>query len=472
MKRFPLILVGVATWTVLSAEEDSALLDQDEVVPAAEKIEPVPMSPLAEELAARVVSESGQFTVSGGERALRASVVLQADAVRSWFLTLLETTAPEKKMPIEILLHGAAGDPPRARPLAYELRFTQENFLLRIHVDLSRGLDHERLESAILSGLLFNRALADKDPGELETALRAPAWLITGLREAHDWAEGRGDRRLYEGVFKQGGRFGVDELLALENDKHERLDGLSKSIFRVQSGALVMALLGQPDGKLAFVKFCDDVADYDGEFPLLLRRHFPDLNLSEKSLVKWWSLTLAKLAEAPLTEVMNIEDTEKQLDEALTLVYSDDEGIRHRFPVSEWRKIPDLGDAARIDVIRPVQESLNHLSYRCFPSYRPLIMDYQNWLVSWASGEEEPLPPVSEMQESREIMSQRARMAHDFLDYMEINEARELSGDFSDYMKLKNQVEETVRVPRNDRVSKYLDTMEKAFGTPRRPTSP
>ncbi|GAA5484378.1 hypothetical protein [Haloferula sargassicola] len=462
-----LSIMCAAALPLRAQEGGDELLQQDEVVPAAEQVEPLAVSPLEKELASRSVSESGQFTVTGGEQALRSSLALEADSVRAWFLKLLETVPPKQPMPIEIRLHGKAGDPPKARPLAYELRFTTESYLLRIHIDLARGLDHERLESAILSGLLFDRALAGRKPGELEAPLRAPAWLVAGLKEARDWAEGRGDRRLYEGVFKQQGRFGVDELLSMPNDEHERLDGVSKSIFRVQSGALVMALLGQPGGKPGFVSFCDEVADYDGEFPILLRQHFPELNLSEKSLAKWWSLTLAKLAEAPLTEAMSIRETEARIQDALELQFADAQGLRQRVPISQWQQLPEMGEAARLEVVRPVQDALSHLSYRCFPSYRPLILDYQKWLVSWASGEPEPEPPLFEMEEAREIMSQRANRARDYLDFVEINEARELSGNFDDYMKLKRELEDKPRPPRQDRVSRYLDTLDKVYGASR-----
>ncbi len=450
---------------VSAEEEGEALLQEDKVVPAAERIDPLEVRPLAAELASRVISESGQFRVAGGERALRGSVALQADSVRMWFHRLIETEPLSKPMPVEIILHGQAGDPPKARPLAYELRFTPDTFMLRIHVDLAQGMDHDRLESAILSGLLFDRALADTKPGPLDGPLRAPAWMVIGLKEAREWAEGRGDRRLYEGVFQQSVRFAIDELLAMENDRHERLDGLSKSIFRVQSGAMVMALLSQPDGKAAFARFCDDAAAYEGEFPILLRQHFPDLNLSEKSLVKWWSLTLAKLSEAPLTEAMGIEETEKRLEEELVLQFTDGEGLRRRIPIAQWKELPEMGEAARLEVVRPLQDALGHLSYRCFPSYRPLLMDYQKWLVSWASGEEEPEPALFEMEEAREIMAQRALRARDYLDFVEIDQARELSGNFEDFMKLKQELAERVRPPRGDRVSKYLDTIQAVYGT-------
>ncbi|MBB5350555.1 hypothetical protein HNR46_000783 [Haloferula luteola] len=456
----------------IAAQDEGALLEKDEVLPAAEKVEPLPMSPMEVEMASRVESESGQFGVSGGDAAVRGSVALQAESVRASFLKLLGAEATEKPLPIEILLYGKAGDPPKARPLAYELRFTPDHFLLRIHVDLSRGLDHDRLDSAVLSGLLFDRALAGVKPGALDSPLRAPSWLLVGLEEAQEWADGRGDRRLYEGVFKQKGRFEIDALLSMTNDQHERLDGVSKSIFRVQSGALVMALLGQSGGKAAFVEMCDEAARYGGEFPMLLRRHFPELNLSEKSLVKWWSLTLAKLSEAPLSEAMGIAETEKRLEEALVLQYFTDEGVRHQVPILDWKSLPTLGDAARMEVVRPVQDSLSHLSYRCFPSYRPLILDYQRWLVSWASGEKEPQPLLMEMEETREIMTQRALRARDYLDFVEIHDAHELSGSFDDFMELKREIDRNVRVPRKDRITRYLDAMQRATGSEVRASAP
>ncbi len=412
----------------------------------------------------RVESSSRQFGVSGGSGELRASLALQAEAARKDFQDLLGLEEQPVTMPIEILLHGQAGDPPKPRAMALELRFTKDTFLLNIHVDLSRGVDHERLQRAIFRGLIYQRSLKEVVPGDLDSPVMAPTWLVEGMQETLAWRRGAGDRALYEGVFKSGGRFTMDEVLGMSSVEHARLDGVSREMFRVLSGALVMALLEQADGRSSLASFCSSVATFEGEMPILLRRHFPSLNLSEKSLAKWWALTLAKLSDAPLTDSMTIAETERQLEEALAL-HVELEGMTTKVPFDGRPVDEELGEAARLAAIRPAQQALNRLSYRCFPSYRPLLVEYQQWLVEWATegNVEELEAALQELAETRAIMEGRSLRARDYLDYMEIAGASELSGSFDDYLRLKRDLAERPRVEKKDPVSGYLDRMEAVY---------
>lgn len=414
----------------------------------------------------RVRSESGQFGVNGGDGAQRASIAIQADDTRRRFSALLSEGENEVSVPIEVFLHGRSGDPPRARPLAHELRYTKDTYLLRIHVDLSRGIDRERMDGAIIRGLLFQRSLRGREAGSVDTALKVPVWLVQGLLEADAWREGRGDRKLYDAVFRQGGRYTLDELFNMNEEEFWRTDGVSRAMFRAQSGAMAMALIEQPDGKAAFAKFCNEVALFEGEMPILMRTHFPELNLSEKSLAKWWALTLARLAEAPITEVMNVLETERALADALRLHFRDEEGISINVVLDEWNGPDPEEQSVRYAAVRPAQDALNRLSYRCFPSYRSLLSDYQLILMEWAreGRNEQMVMDLVELNELRARMLERATRGRDYLDFMEISSATELSGSFADYMRLKQELKERPRVEKNDSISRYLDTLEAVYG--------
>jgi len=445
---------------------DDAILDleavqpQDEAMPA-EWVEPLEGAPQR----AKVTSASRQFRVYGGDAGQRGSIAIEADTVRRHYFLLQGLEAPEPAFPIEIHLHGRPGDAPQKRPVAYRLFYTNEGFMLRIHVDMARGVDHERLERAVLSGMLYQQALAEVAPGPREAPLRAPVWLIEGLREADAWRQAEGDRGLYEGVFNQGGWFTLDELFAMDDAGFAKLDGASRAAFRVLSGALAMALLEQPRGREAFASFCREVAAYEGDIPILLRQHFPELNLSERSLAKWWALTLAKLADAPLTEVLGILATEQALEDALVLHFRDPQGQGVSRAFANDPALDPIEPEARAAAVRPAQEALNRLSYRCFPSYRPLLLDYQRLLQQWASGAalEDIAPTLGELDETRLLMAQRAVRARDYLDFLEIDRSSELSGSFEDYMDLVRELEERPRAERSDPLSEYLDTFERVY---------
>ena len=59
-------------------------------------------------------------------------------------------------------------------------------------------------------------------------------------------------------------------------------------------------------------------------------------------------------------------------------------------------------------------------------------------------------------------MNAKAKRARDYLDWFEITRARETSGAFDDYMRLKDRLK-TNPHRRTDDLSKYLDRMDAIF---------
>lgn len=441
----------------------------------------------------RAISRSGMFRVSGGgpeQLSQRSAVALlleqakddfealirettdstdkQAEKANAFFITP-ETKLDEFKVPVNVMLVGKPGDPPQPTSVAYDFGNTGESFVLGIRIHLARGIDNDRLERAALNVLLFERALRSVNPKEFDEPLAIRPWLVEGLIEAKKWRANRADRRLYEGVFKQGGGFTLEELFELSEKQLGQLDGASKLTFRALSGALVMALLEQPHGRGAFKAFCGEAARFSGEMPVMLRKHFPELNLSEKSLAKWWALTLARLVAPKLSEVLTIQETEKMLEDALTLHTRDAAGNAVNRGIEEWVAISELEDAERAEAVKPAEEAITRLSYRCFPSYRPILGEYQSILRDLTTGKGKDLGVrIVELTEQRQLRLQRAIRARDFMDFTEISQARELSGQFDDYMKLKKELELRPRAQRKDRVTETLDTMQKTYES-RRP---
>ncbi len=428
----------------------------------------------------RAVSRSGQFRVTGGRpedrRAApnRNSVAILMEETKSAMRALLEEREDSWVVPVDVVLEGRPGDPPRLSPVVYDLGHAGERFSLGARIDLSRGMDREAIDRAAWTVLLYERSLRGIKPNELQDPLIVRPWLVEGLREAKLWRDGRADRRLYEGVLKAGGGFSTDELFEMTAARWERLDGASRLAFRVLSGAMVMALLEQSQGaetpeekakgRLAFQGFCGEVARFGGEMPVLLRKHFPDLNLSETSLAKWRELTLAKLASAPLSTVLSIRDTETALADVLKLRYHDKEGNLHVKDISAWKEVAEFEEALRREALRPAEDQLVHLSYRCFPSYRPMLAGYQAILRDIAADRTSAIDVrLAELEEERVIRMERAVRARDYLDFIEISEAREVSGQFDDYLKLKRELEERPRAPRHDHLSKALDRMDAIY---------
>jgi hypothetical protein len=242
------------------------------------------------------------------------------------------------------------------------------------------------------------------------------------------------------------------------------MDGATRAAFRVSSGAMVMSLLGQPDGKEAFRGFLDEVASHGGEMEPLLARHFPGLSLSENSLAKWWALQMANMGGLNvLGDLMGIEATERALEEALHLDFRDGEGLVVRKPLAEWSGLGHVPSADKVAAVRGAEEALVRLSYRSFPAYRELLRGYQSVLLSIATGRGGDIDNrLKDLADRRAALVGRSARGRDFLDWFEITRAREVSGEFDDYIRLKERLAEGPR-PRKDRVSAYLDRMDGMF---------
>jgi hypothetical protein len=433
----------------------------EEVPRAVQVVEPsAPSKPIVVE---EIVSRSKQFRVSGGDSLIRGTVALLAEQTKDELLRLTGEK-DEWKVPVSIRLHGSPGDPLPARTVSMRLLVVEGQRELMLDVHLSRGIEQDRFKLAVTEALLYERTLASGKNDAVDQSLLVPPWLTDGLREATAWRLNESDRRLYEVLFKRGGVFKLDELFAVSEPAFEDMDGATRAAFRVSSGALVMALLEQPQGKEGFRAFLSEVAAYQGEMPGLLRKHFPELNLSETSLAKWWALQLAaKGGLNPLTDILSIQQTDVALAEALRLNFRNQEGIIQQKELSAWPEVATLKEPERMAAVRQAQDALVRLSYRCFPSYRPLLGEYQLVLDSIAKNKTKDVAKhLADLDGTRATMISRAERARDYLDWFEITRARETSGAFDDYQRLKERLKANPH-QRKDSLSAYLDRMDRIF---------
>lgn len=445
--------------TVCRAEEDLS-------------IQPVPRAVPAEDLlpkfdgAATVFSSSEQFRISGGDALARGTAANLAEQAKDELLRLTE----EKdvwKVPIRIGLRGEKGDPvPKRETVLMPPTFDESGYRLELLVNLSRDLRSEPFKRAVTEALVYARNLNDRPKTESDVPLTVPPWVVEGLREASAWRLKQTDRKLYDALFRHGGLFKLEDLFALSEADYVSIDAASRAAFRISAGALMMALIEQPDGKTGIRDFLAELAGYQGEMPSLLRKHFPDLNLSESSLAKWWQLQLANKGTAPLTESLSVMQTERLLDEALRLRHKDGEGVIREIPISEWESLGEMKEADRIEAVRLAQDDLLRLSYRSFPSYRMLLLEYQSLLSDFVKTDTKGMVgSLQALVETRRIMISKAERARDFLDWFEITRARETSGAFDDYLSLKARLKNQPNT-RTDTLSKYLDRLDPLFSIP------
>lgn len=430
--------------------------------PATATARPAPPDPAAPQAPReqRSVSRSGQFIVHGSGPLERGTVAVMAEDLKADLLRLL-AAEDGWKSPVVVELHD---DPRPRRSVESQLFVIGNQFRLQLDVFLARGIDHERFDHAVLAMLAYEWTLRGRPGHEVAgQRLQVRPWLVEGLREAVRWRNQRSDRRLYAAMFASGGLFKLDDLLAAGERDFDKLDGAARAAFKVSAGALALALLEQPDGRAAFRALLAEVAVFDGETPLLLRKHFPDLNLSEQSLAKWWALQIANMSEPALTEALSVPETEAALATALRLHVPGPDGLAAEVGLDQTDGFADLPEADRIAAVRPAQDALVRLSYRCFPSFRPLLEDYQKLLQQLVEGRPKGVAErLAELQSMRRTMVARAADGRDFLDWFEITRAEETSGEFDEYLRMKEDLRRK-RPGGNDPVSLYLDRLQQSF---------
>jgi hypothetical protein len=416
--------------------------------------------------AGTVISRSEQFRISGGNAAARGTAANLAEETKDELLRLSEEK-DEWKVPIRISLRGKKGDPvPKRETVLLAPAFDENGYRLELMVNLSRDLRNEPFKRAVTEALIYGRFLQNQPATESDLRLSVPPWVVEGLREANSWRLKETDRELYEALFRSGGLFQLDDLFALSEAEYISIDAASRAAFRISAGALMMALVEQPDGKAGIRNFLAELAGFQGEMPALLRKHFPDLNLSEKSLEKWWALQLANKGTAPLTESLSVMQTERSLEDALRLRHKDEAGVLKEIPLAEWEKLVKLEEEGRIEAVRLAQDDLLRLSYRSFPSYRVLLLEYQSLLSDFVKGNTNSMAEsLQALSETRATMVAKAERARDFMDWFEITRARETSGAFDDYLNLKARLKSQPN-RRTDSLSKYLDRLDPLFTIP------
>lgn len=411
------------------------------------------------------ISSSRQFHVIGKDSLLAGAIATRADAMRTALLKILRQPN-EWKNRIVIRLVGEPGSPVPAVPIRMQTLILGNTLSYNIFIHLGRGINQDRLRHAIISTLLYELMLRSLDPEGLPEHVTLPPWLIAGLEQAVLWHGNEADRALYATLFRQAGIMTPEEILTCRNPEQE-LDATSYAAYQTSCGALVLCLLNQENGPEGMKQLLDQAILGNDDPKNLIKRHFPQLNLSPSSLHKWWTLQLSRMATPPLTETLTITETEKHLREALTLVsYDPYTRTTMTFPVDELDRAATLPDLNR--QLSNVSSSLLNLSRRSFPAYRSVIVEYAKLVALMQAGKitrREAAPKISQLREIRELSMKTARRVRDYMDWYEINTRSGTGKTFASYAAAINMLREE-EPPANTPISRYLDDIEKLYTLP------
>ena len=405
-----------------------------------------------------VVSQSRMFSVSGGDSLRMGAIATRADEVNSRLCSLLKLPHDWKNA-ISIRLVGQSTDQPVRDPIRKRISIIggAPNFQIRIYP--GGGIDLEALDQAIITMVLYERALRSLPADAYPDTVALPAWLVTGIGQALLWRTGRADRRLYRSLHDRAEMIPPEEIVGIEEP--EKLDAASRQIYDVSCGVLIMALINSPNGLPRLRDMIAEAAASDSSPTEFITAHFHELSADQAMLDKWWALELAALALPKASDALSPLESEKQLEDALTLVYFDTELEVARTVsidnVYELLKVPDWENQ-----LRPNIERLVGLSATAFPAYRKIVVEYCR-VLSNLQDDHDPDAAQSSLgplRELREAYSAAATRGQDYLDWYEITHLGHTNTrSFDTYLEAMHLLRQEKQGP-DTPISRYLDDIE------------
>ncbi|MBE6417677.1 MAG: hypothetical protein E7033_04335 [Akkermansiaceae bacterium] len=406
-----------------------------------------------------VVSQSRMFSVSGGDSLRMGAIATKADEIRGRVNSLFGFQ-DDFKYTISIRLIGQSTDKAVARPIRTRISIigNEPNFQIRIYP--GGGIDVERLSNAIITMLLYERALREVRPDALPESVKVPEWLVTGVQQAILWKSGKADRRMYRKLFEKAEMMSPEDIVSIENAS--RLDAATREMYEVSCGVLMMCLVTREGGQAQLRELVAESILTDGAPVEIIASHFHELGIEKNMFNRWWALQLAAMADMPATEMLTPVETEQQLREAITILQYDQETRTSR-PISldnayALLEVPDWRTQ-----MKPLMERLAELSIHAFPGYQPIIREYQHVVSELLNGKsaddvQQILGPIRELREAYITTSIRAR---DYLDWYEITHlgASPTQGSFATYREVLQMLRKEDTGP-DTPLSRYLQDIE------------
>lgn len=413
------------------------------------------------------VTVFGKISVAGSQQSVRGSIASMAENIRVELNKICAEARREMKLPIIIRLHGAKGDEEQPRSVVSKITRLDGQYQLLLHVHLAKGVDQSLLRYHLMELFLYERGLGEGQfLAEGERVIVKP-WLVVGMLEAVDIKRGKVDKRIYQAGIDYFEILPLEEVFDASLRQWREMIGREPIAFRAISGALLNSLLRQQGGRQAMSAYLADFATFKGEPENLLRKHFPGMNKSTNSLQKWVSLELLELGTARVTQVHSILETESRLENILKLRYRDGEGAALSVAIDRYQEVINLEQAERVEAVASARAELERLSYRCFPSYRPLLNEYDAVLRNIIQGKDEGIDArLVRLADVRMKMQTSAKRVRDYLDWYYITRSHEVSGDFEKYRALAEALKkEKMRPPVGDSTEQYLDEVQRVFGS-------
>ncbi len=457
---------------VLSAEqttaERQALLDEESNLlnSAAERRAAQAMEaekkPANSKEAVRVTSESRAFTVTSRDGLRAGAVASRADDMFKHLQQLISLPA-KTSAPMLIELVGDPHDDVQYNPYQLSIDLHGEQPVVRMRVHVGGGINVPELHRAIVRLCLYEYALSHMDMAAYadgdETGVSLPLWLTTGVEQALLWRGGRLNRDMFTQLFQQSEVLSINAILDV--DAGGSLDGTTRQLFEASCTALMLSLLNQEGGKQAVLSMV--ASGFDGEQTARqqLMQHFHATGIEDNALQKWWALELANMATPSMYESMTLAQTEESLASILTQIYVDrTTGQQQLIPVDNFQAFTQHPEWRSL--IPALQRKLQGLYARAFPTYRPIIEEYQLLLTKLLL-EDDPTEYTEVLQSLYDLRSRYrdvSSRSRDYLDWYEMTHVGgEMSADFQQYLRMREMLRRQPTAVETH-MSRYLSDIE------------
>ncbi len=188
---------------------------------------------------------------------------------------------------------------------------------------------------------------------------------------------------------------------------------------------------------------------------------FPSLNHSPAVLAKAWAVQAGRFAAQQESGVLGIADTRAAIAEALAFEKPGPEGLR-RLGISDVAELEKGG--GRKAYVRQAQAALDSLAGRAHPLWGPVIDRYRVLIADLERGRTRDLARgIADAAAADAARAVTADEIDDYLNWMEANAPGASSGVFDGYLRASAANQAPASTPRDNAVTRYLDTIEREF---------
>ncbi len=452
------------------------------------------------------VGMSNLIHVSGGDPVTRMRFNVFLDDLSDEFRRLIFRWRPGRSIgramvwtaPIEVTLWGTFRDVHVGDDVIEEVSQAADTSIrIEVAVQLHDRFDESRFRLEFVRALLLGQMVLPyfRSPETFSIpngqVLKVPEWLVHGFDQLIEHRRLGSPSSTYRGILASGQVMKPSDLFAVEDVKS--FDSVGMMVFRISASALVESLLDQPEGddSLRSVLMALGRPSHPG-IEAMLNQEFPAFRETELGLEKWWSLEIATLGQKQSFEYLNRSETERLLDEALTVHF---EAILEEAETSPKEKATGIrklfkpkGSNAEVKAGQPAYsgpldqfenfigrteahaqlqiafERLQRLKRIGFPLYRPVFVEYENAVRQLVKGDVQGLKEkFTSIAEMRQKIRETLIRVEDDLNHFEATRAPTRSDAFDEYFKLRRELDSRPSPKRNDPISRHLDTLEWEF---------